>query len=197
MPGAPQGFPPPPHHGLGSPGTAHTPGSSCDLFASTGLSGPGSCLQCATAQSPRHTPTCLARRTAQVPGLPHVRLLFLGVLCPRRILSLVFNALRASGMAEMCPVPTPLHQTGRGCAGCDKPALLEGVGKGAEGYCARGSTPPPEPTVVPTRSGRGQTAPLLLEGWVAPVRRLQTPVHPNQRPPPLFFFWRHNSVWDG
>lgn len=75
-------------------------------------------------------------------------------------------------------------------------AHLEGVGKGAEGYCARGSTPPPEPTVVPTRSGRGQTAPLLLEGWVAPVRRLQTPVHPNQRPPPLFF-WRHNSVWDG
>lgn len=85
-------------------------------------------------------------------------------------------------------------------------AHLEGVGKGAEGYCARGSTPPPEPTVVPTRSGRGQTAPLLLEGWVAPVRRLQTPVHPNQRPPPLFFGggvpqqcvrWLKSRVYEG
>lgn len=112
-----------------------------------------------TARSPDTPPTCLARRTAQVPGLPRVPLLLLAALCPPQILSLGFHCFAREWNGRDVSCPHASAANGQGLRRLRQASSPGGCREGGGGIRARGSTPPPGPTVVPTRSGRGQRQP--------------------------------------
>jgi hypothetical protein len=116
------------------------------------------------------------------------------------------TALRASGMAETCPAPTSLHQTGRGCAGCGKHSSPRGCREGGGGILRTGLYAPSWTHCSSDSEWAGPDSPTPLGEVGCTRRRLQTPVHPNQRPPPLFFGggvpqqcvrWLKSRVYEG
>jgi hypothetical protein len=110
-----------------------------------------------TTPRPPHAPTCLFRLKAQGDGLP---LLSCALLSSRRSLLRLPPLSARSEWQRGAPPPRLCTKAGRGCAGCGKNRSPRGCREGGRRDTARmGSTPPPMPTIVPTRSGRGRDEP--------------------------------------